>query len=418
MSDSSCLIVSSYESELQPIAAASAVAALKREGLNVQAWDAHMFPDDRPEGPFDLVLLSVQQYAGLDRGIALLDWLQDPSVARQVVAFGQYAQMNSRAFMGRVDAIAMDEPERISKGLADLARGNAARHEIPGLFSRDGGKPRPPNSRMEWASPDRTAFPPITEYPAHNTKFGLMGNIEVSRGCHHKCTYCSVYGAYEGRFSPISVDAVVADALVLEEQGAEHFAFIDAEFFNSRKFGIEVVEAINATGRKPHTYEITTRVDHILQYPKEIKHLADLGLKVITSALEFPSDRILRIFDKGIDIDDTRRAIAAAEDLGVVLNPTFIPFTPWVTYEELLGFEDFLEETGLSRVAAPTVLQTRLLLFKGSPLLTSPWIEGVPLEDRGFYYEWTHSDPRVEELWQERRGEAVDVGEVRCCVKC
>ncbi|BCJ68078.1 hypothetical protein Prubr_50990 [Polymorphospora rubra] len=134
--------------------------------------------------------------------------------------------------------------------------------------------------------------------------------------------------------------------------------------------------------------------------------------------MEFPSDRILRIFDKGIDVAHMRAAIAEADRIGFELNPTFIPFTPWVRYEELLTFEDFLVETGLARVVEPTALQTRLLLFKGSPLLQSPWLTDVDLVDRGFHLDWTHPDRRVEELWQQRRSEAEDAGAVRCCVKC
>lgn len=166
------------------------------------------------------------------------------------------------------------------------------------------------------------------------------------------------------------------------------------------------------------TFEFTTRIDHILDYGDELARLVDLGLVSVTSALEFPSDRILRIFDKGIDTQDMRRAIAAAGDLGIVLQPTFIPFTPWVEYDELLTFEDFLVETGLAAVAHPTVLQTRLLLFKGSPLLASPWIQDVRLTDKGFWFDWEHADPRVDALWQDRRDDAVDAGAVRCCVKC
>ena len=168
----------------------------------------------------------------------------------------------------------------------------------------------------------------------------------------------------------------------------------------------------------PCTFEFTTRVDHLLQYTDMFEHLVDLGLVRVTSALEFPSDRILRIFDKGITVDDMRAAIAEADRMGFELNPTFIPFTPWVGYEELLTFEDFLIETGLARVVDPTALQTRLLLFKGSPLLSSPWVDGLRTVDRGFFLEWTHPDPRVEELWQERRSDAEDMGKIRCCVKC
>ena len=77
-----------------------------------------------------------------------------------------------------------------------------------------------------------------------------------------------------------------------------------------------------------------------------------------------------------------------------------------------------LIETGLARVADPTVLQTRLLLFKGSPLLSSPWMEDVATTDRGFWFDWTHPDRRVDDLWEQRRAAAEGAGRGRCCVKC
>jgi hypothetical protein len=102
----------------------------------------------------------------------------------------------------------------------------------------------------------------------------------------------------------------------------------------------------------------------------------------------------------------------------VTLSPTFIPFTPWVTYDELLGFEDWLVRTGLAATTHPTSLQTRLLLFKGSPLLDSPWMSDVPLTENRFSFDWRHDDDRVEELWRQRRDDAEHAGAVRCCVKC
>ncbi len=196
-----------------------------------------------------------------------------------------------------------------------------------------------------------------------------------------------------------------------------HFCFIDAEFFNSRTIGVGVVRQL-AERIGPITFELTTRVDHILDYTTELEKLVSLGLRRVTSALEFPSDRILRIFDKHIDVRHMRAAIAHARQIGFELYPTFIPFTPWIEYDELLGFEDFLIDTGLARVTDPTALQTRLLLFKGSPLLSSPWMEDIATADRGFWVEWTHPDQRVEDLWQQRRAEAEGAGRGRCCIKC
>jgi radical SAM superfamily enzyme YgiQ (UPF0313 family) len=389
---------------------------MRAQDTEVVGWDAHKLPDAMPEGPFDLVLVSVQQFEGVERGLDLSRRLAERFDAT-LVTFGQYAQMNHRVFLDVVDGICMDEPELISPELARLAGGTMELTEVPALMTAKGMRPKPPRRRIAVGAPARELFPSIVHYPAHHSAFGLMGNVEVSRGCHHKCTYCSVYGAYDGGVAAYEADTVLADCLQLAEEGVRHFCFIDAEFFNSRTIGIGVIERlVDEIG--PITFEFTTRVDHILDYTAELEKLVGLGLKRVTSALEFPSDRILRIFDKHIDVNHMRAAITEAERLGFELYPTFIPFTPWIEYDELLGFEDFLIETGLARVTDPTALQTRLLLFKGSPLLSSPWMEDIATVDRGLWVEWKHPDKRVEELWAERRSDAEDIGKIRCCVKC
>jgi len=409
------LVVSPYEAELQPLVSACAAAALRDEGADVTGWDYHQFPDPAPVGPFDLILVSVGQYEGLERGLSITGKLAVETDS-PIVVFGQYAQLNRRDFLAIADGVIIDEPERIAADLVALAAGRLALGEVAALVTRSGMKPMPPRKRIS-VVPARDLFPPLVHYPAHHSPFGLMGNIEASRGCHHKCTYCSVYGAYDGKIAPYDVDAVVADAIALADEGVRHFCFIDAEFFNSRTIGIKAVERIvEAVG--PCTFEMTTRVDHILDYGAELEHLVALGLKQVTSALEFPSDRILRIFDKNITVTDMKACIVRARELGFELKPTFIPFTPWIEYEELLGFEDFLDETDLARVTDPTALQTRLFLFKGSPLLASPWMADVETIDRGFYVDWRHADPRVENLWADRRASAEDAGKGRCCIKC
>ncbi|MBM6405931.1 radical SAM protein [Phycicoccus sp. CSK15P-2] len=409
--------MSPFEAGLQPLASASAAGALRDAGVEVTAWDQDLEPTTAPSVQPELVLLSVQQFEALQRSVDLLPSLHRAFPGAKIVTFGQYAQMNPGAFLDSVDGVLYDEPERVATDLAAVADG-AAPDVVPGIRTRTGFSPRAPRGRLAFSKPARDLFPDLVLYPGHHGARGLVGNIEASRGCHHKCTYCSVYGAYDGGSAAYEVEPVVADALALAEGGVRHFVFIDAEFFNTRTVGESVMRRIREELGDSVTFELTTRVDHVLDYTTELERLVDLGLVTVTSALEFPSDRILRIFDKGIDVDDMRRAIAEAHRMGFVLNPTFIPFTPWVEYDELLTFEDFLVETGLATVAHPTVLQTRLLLFKGSPLLSSPWVQDVPLEDRGSYLDWTHDDPRVEVLWHERRDEAEDAGAVRCCVKC
>ncbi len=414
---SSCVVISPFEAGLQPLAAATAAAALRDCGVEVYGWDQDQQPTAMPIAQPDLVLLSVQQFESLQRSIDLLPTVREAYPDALVAAYGSYAQMNAPEFLRRVDGVLFDEPERVASDLAETTSLHAL-EAVPGVMTSRGMAPRARRQRLSYSRPARDLFPALVHYPAHHGPHGMVGNIEASRGCHHRCTYCSVYGAYDGGVAAYEVEPVVADALALADEGVRHFVFIDAEFFNSRTIGIAIMRRIREKLGPAATFEFTTRVDHLLDYTKELEELVEMGLTTVTSALEFPSDRILRIFDKGIDTTAMRRAIAEAERLGVVLNPTFIPFTPWVEYDELLTFEDFLIETGLAEVAHPTVLQTRLLLFKGSPLLYSPWVQDLALEDRGFWVDWAHEDPRVDQLWQERREAAESVGAVRCCVKC
>lgn len=411
------LIVSPFEGELQPLAAGCAAAALEDRGATVTGWDADIHADPPPSRPIDLVLVSVQQFDGVERGLELAARLRSEAPSAPLLAFGQHAQIARKAFLKATDGVIMDEPERIAEELVDLAAGRCALGEVPTLRTV-GGRPKPrARGRLAFPLPARHLFPAPVHYPAHHTKYGLLGNIEVTRGCKHRCTYCSVYGAYDGRVAAYESSVVIADAQQLAEQGIRHFCFVDAEFFNSRTLGVRTIQRI-ADEFGPCTFEITTRVDHIIANAELLEELAKVGLCRVTSALEFPSDNVLRVFDKGIDVAAMRRAISTAKRIGLELNPTFIPFTPWVTYEELMGFEDFLVETELARVVHPTALQTRLLLYKGSPLLSSPWLADIETVDRGLWMEWRHPDPRVERLWEERRSEAEQEGHGRCCIRC
>ena len=410
-------VVSAFEAKLQPILAASAAGALRSAGAQVAAWDADVCPNDFPGGGFDLVLISIPSYEGIEPGAQLASRFKLAGAPRVLVC-GQYAWLNAGALAPVTDGVVVDEPEGMTGPLLAYARGEITAAQVDGIFTGEGTRPKPKKRiTRDWQIPARDLFPPIANYPEHCTKWGLLGNIEATRGCHHKCTYCAVYAAYGVAAIPIDVDKILADAAQLADQGARHFAFVDAEFFNTRRHALTAMQAV-ADQLGPMTFELTTRFDHILEFEAEINQMTSLGLRVITSALEFPSEKVLQVFDKGIDVPGIKKAIRAAKAAGVELRPTFITFTPWVTLAEIQSLEDFLDETGIADWVDYTARQTRLLLFKGSPLLGSPWLDGIELIDRGFYYDWVHPSPAVDELWAERRREAVKAGATRCCVRC
>ncbi|MGW0801421.1 radical SAM protein [Nonomuraea sp. NPDC002799] len=414
MSGPSVAVVSAFEAELQPILAASAAGSLRGAGAEVTGWDAGGFPLDFPGGDFDLVLVSIPSFEGIESGSQLAARFKAEG-ARRVLVFGQYAWLNVTTLARAADGVIVDEPEGMAADLVAYARGEVTVDQLAGVVT-SGHRVRPKRHATQyWQVPARDLFPPIAQYPAHSTKFGLLGNIEATRGCHHRCSYCAVYASYGVAAIPIDSDVILADATQLAAQGARHFVFVDAEFFNTRRHALTVMEAV-AKRLGPVTFELTTRFDHILEFESELNRMTELGLRVVTSALEFPSDKLLQILDKGIDVQGIKQAIRVANAAGIELRPSFITFTPWVGLDEIQALDVFLDETGIA--VDPTARQTRLLLYKGSPLLGSRWLDGVELVDHGFYYDWKHPDPAVDELWAERHQQAVKAGAGRCCVRC
>ncbi|MCZ2970958.1 radical SAM protein, partial [Acinetobacter baumannii] len=76
------------------------------------------------------------------------------------------------------------------------------------------------------------------------------------------------------------------------------------------------------------TYDFTTRVDHILENKKTLAEMKELGVKFITSALEFPSEEVLDAVAKDTSVADIEQGIAYLREIDIKLNPTFIMFNP------------------------------------------------------------------------------------------
>jgi radical SAM superfamily enzyme YgiQ (UPF0313 family) len=119
--------------------------------------------------------------------------------------------------------------------------------------------------------------------------------------------------------------------------------------------------------------------------------------------VESIDNRVLQILDKGHTRDDFIRVVKVCRETGLALNPTFVPFTPWITpegYKELLTV---LSKFNLIENVAPIQLAIRLLIPEGSRLLEIPETQAVlgPFNEELLSYEWLHPDPRVDELHQQ-----------------
>ena len=254
------------------------------------------------------------------------------------------------------------------------------------------------------ARPARDLLPPLDRYVrlAVGDELRLVGSVEASRGCAHRCRHCPVPVVYNGRVRLANDDETLSDVTQLVERGARHLTFGDPDFLNAPQHSMRIVRAVHE--RYPElTFDCTTKVEHVLRYHELLPELAHSGCLFVVSAFESLNDAILERLDKGHTAADSARAVHLLRDRGIDVRPSFLPFTPWTTREDLVTLVEFVADHDLVGSVDPVQYTIRLLLPSGSLLLEhpdlAPHLGGW--DDERLTFTWTPAQPDMDDLQRE-----------------
>ncbi|MDP5275945.1 arsinothricin biosynthesis radical SAM protein ArsL [Chengkuizengella axinellae] len=421
------LLVSTFEGGFQPTTIATAATPLMKEGFNVSVLDTYVdgIIEEKFQGK-EIIAISVPLFDAVHAGIEIAKLAARLNPKAHITFFGQHATINATRLAGKYsDSCICGEWEYPLTQLSKHLSGDK-QDDLPGILSGEeamkGNNIHPYMSRDHLDVPSRNILPPLHKYPQKqiNRLLGseqIVGSTEMARGCHHKCLYCSVFAAYDGKVILVDEEIVIQDVRNLVEGGMTHLTFIDADFFNAKYHGIKILRKLHQ--EFPNlTYDFTTRVDHILENKETLAEMKNLGVKFITSALEFPSKEVLDAVAKDTSIDDITQAIAYLREIDIKLNPTFIMFNPWTSLDDIVTFRSFIENNALNDLVDPIQYETRLYLYKGSPLLHKESIQSLDLTEYEFHYDWKHPDPKMDELYYEMLTPPEEGIFKRCCLKC
>lgn len=382
------VLVSTYELGRQPFGLASPAAWLTRAGLDVTCLDLSRQPFDASIAEADLVAFHLPMHTATRLAVPVIARLRDLNPNIEICGYGLYAFLNE-AFLRSIGVSHILGAEYE----ADLVR--LAMNEAP-LMASEGGI-----QRLKFVTPNRDTLPPLTEYATlqHGAQRRVVGYTEASRGCKHTCRHCPIVPVYEGQFRVIPVDVVMADIERQIEKGAEHITFGDPDFFNGIGHARPVMQT--AASRFPGlTYDVTIKVEHLLQYRQLIPELRDTGCVFITSAVESFDDAVLERLQKGHTRGDVERAVDMCRTAGVPIAPTFVAFNPWTTLDSYRDFLTEIDRLELVDNVAPIQLGIRLLVTSGSRLVDlndSDLCLGSYDESR-LLYPWCHKDPLIDQL--------------------
>ena len=108
-----------------------------------------------------------------------------------------------------------------------------------------------------------------------------------------------------------------------------------------------VVRAVHA--RFPDlTFDCTVKVEHILRHADVWAELAASGCIFVVSAFESVNDATLELLDKGHTAAEAGRAVALLRAHGIEIRPSWLPFTPWATLDDVRAILEFVAGTSSS----------------------------------------------------------------------
>ncbi len=396
------VIISTYELGRQPFGLASPAAWLRRAGAEVTCLD--LSREEFREAPIrtaDLVAFYVPMHTATRLAIPLIETVRRLNPRAHLCFYGLYAPMNA---------------EYLRKLGVQTILGGEFEEGLVRLFERLGESPGPaapcaqpePDvslARQQFVLPDRSGMPPLAQY-AHlvmpEGDHRTVGYTEASRGCKHLCRHCPIVPVYNGVFRIVQRDVVLADIRQQVAAGASHITFGDPDFFNGVGHGVAILEALHR--EFPNlTYDVTIKIEHLLQHAGRLPLLRDTGCLFVTSAVESVDGSILARLDKGHTRADFVRVVQLFREIGLTLQATFVPFTPWTALAGYLELLDVLAENDLVENVSPIQLGIRLLIPAGSRLLELPDVQRLiqPFEENALVYPWQHPDSRVDALCDE-----------------
>ncbi len=390
------LLISTYEMGRQPFGLASPAAWLRAEGHEVTLADLSRSPlplDAAREA--DLIGFFLPMHTATRLLLPVVEKARAENSRAHLCAFGLYAPLNETYLRSAgIESIIGGEFEQ---QLTELALRLSRGERLP----RAGGLPSD-LPRLKFLPPDRSDLPPLDSYARVILGSGesrVAGYTEASRGCKHLCRHCPVVPVYGGRFRVVQREVVLEDIRRQVAAGAEHITFGDPDFFNGPAHAIALMEALHHEW-PGLTYDVTIKIEHLLQHRRLLPTLKNTGCLFLTSAVESFDDAILEKLAKGHTYADFRQALDLTRAAGLPLAPTFIPFTPWTTRESYRRFLRELAELGLVGQIAPVQLAIRLLIPERSLLLELPEIRPFlqPFDARALCYPWLNPDPTVDAL--------------------
>lgn len=230
-----------------------------------------------------------------------------------------------------VDLILRGESEVTMPLLLDELSGNRELSRVPNLTYRGPlGVQRNPNGPV---IEDLDVIP----LPAYHLTGGLEGlpraSLELGRGCPFACTFCSTNDFFRRKFRLRSPGRVIRDMrYIAETYGITQFELVHDMFTIDRRRVVAFCEAMIASGEK-FLWSCSARTDFVDD--ELLGLMARAGCVGVFYGVETGSERLQKVIDKHLNIEQARHAVVATERYDMISTVSMITGFPEETEEDL-----------------------------------------------------------------------------------
>jgi hypothetical protein len=171
---------------------------------------------------------------------------------------------------------------------------------------------------------------------------GRWNKLTVAHGCYwKKCSFCDVSLDYIGRYDSIAA-ATLVDRIetIIDETGHTGFHFVD--------------EAAPPKALKALAEELGKRNRAISWWgnirfeksftPELCQQLADSGCIAVSGGLEVASDRLLKLMQKGVSVEQVARVTRAFSDAGILVHAYLMYGFPTQTVQDTIDALEYVRQ--------------------------------------------------------------------------
>ena len=291
-----------------------------------------------------------------------------------------------------IDVIVRGEGEETFTELARNAEDKKSFQKIKGISYRRGGKilHNPPRPLIE--DINDLPFPGyhLVKDIVHKYHFAAMGGrnapyalIEGSRGCLHRCTFCTQWTHWQGTWRLKSPERIADEMEYCYQKYGSRFIWLTDDNFGPGKRASDLAdELLRRDMGEDLMWFAQLRCDDVVKNREALPKMRKSGLRWVMVGVESPRDSTLESFKKGINSNDAKRAVKLLKENDIFAHTMFVIGERKDTAESIAYLREFANE-----LDPDFAIFTALTPFPGTEIYEEAKRNGW-IED----FNWSHYD--------------------------